>query len=52
MPRKRTAEEKRRMAEENGYDDDDTDIDDNPIPREVLEYTKKAYDVHVELWFE
>lgn len=40
MDRKRTAEDGRRNAEENGFEDDDTDIDDNPIPRDVLEYTR------------
>lgn len=51
MGRKRTAEDRRRYAE-NSFDDDDTDIDDNPIPRDVLEYTKERYDVQMELWFE
>ncbi|KAH7025146.1 uncharacterized protein B0I36DRAFT_367030 [Microdochium trichocladiopsis] len=52
MGRKRTAEEKRRYAEENGFNDDDTDVDDNPIPRDVLDYTKERYDVQMELWLE
>jgi hypothetical protein len=39
MPRKRTAEERGRYAEENDFDDD-TDFDDCPVPRDVLEYTK------------
>lgn len=52
MGRKRTAEDKRRYAEENGFDDDDTGIDDNHIPREVLKFTKETYDVQMGLWFE
>ncbi|KAK0707790.1 hypothetical protein B0H67DRAFT_495372 [Lasiosphaeris hirsuta] len=52
MGRKRTAEEKRRYAEDNGFNDDDTDVDDNPIPRDVLDYTKERYDVQIELWLE
>jgi hypothetical protein len=52
MPRKRTAEERRRYAEENGFDDNDTDFDDCPVPRDVLEYTKERYDVQMDLWFE
>ncbi|KAI2638877.1 hypothetical protein GGS26DRAFT_543103 [Hypomontagnella submonticulosa] len=52
MGKKRTAEERRRYAKENGFDDDDTDVDDNPVPRDVLDYTKEKYDVQMELWFE
>jgi hypothetical protein len=52
MGRKRTAEDRRRLAEENGYDDDDSDVDDNPVPRDVLDYTKERYDVQMELWLE
>jgi hypothetical protein len=52
MGRKRTAEERRRYAEKNGFNDDDTDVDDNPIPRDVLDYTKGRYDVQMDLWLE
>ena len=52
MGRKRTAEERRRCSEENGLNDDDTDVDDDPIPRDVLDYTKGRYDVQMELWLE
>ena len=52
MGRKRTAEERRRYAENNGYDDDDSPLDDDPVPRDILEYTKGKYDVQMELWFE
>ena len=45
MGKKRTAEERRRHAEENGFDDDDTDVDDNPVLWDVLDYTKGKYDV-------
>lgn len=50
MGRRRTVEDRRRLAEENGYDDDDSDVDDNPAPRDALEYTKERYDVQMELW--
>ncbi|KAK3939116.1 hypothetical protein QBC46DRAFT_365016 [Diplogelasinospora grovesii] len=50
MGRKRSAEDRRRHAEENGFNDDDTDVDDNPVPRDVLDYTKERYDVQMELW--
>lgn len=52
MVRKRTGQEKRRLAEENGYNDDDLGIDNNPVPRQVLEYTKGKYDTQMELWIE
>ena len=48
--RKRTAEERRRCAEENGFTDDDTDVDDEPVPRDVLDYTKDRYDDQMDLW--
>ena len=52
MGRKRTAEDRRRHAEQNGYIDDETAaaVDDNPVPRDVLDYTKERYDVQMELW--
>ena len=52
MGRKRIVEERRKLVEENGFNDDDTDIDDNPIPRDVLDYIKGRYDVQMELWLE
>ncbi|KAK3939345.1 hypothetical protein QBC46DRAFT_364849 [Diplogelasinospora grovesii] len=52
MGRKRTAEDRRKHAEENGYDDDEDAVDDNLVPRDVLDYTKGRYDVQMELWFE
>ena len=39
-------------AEQNGYNDDETTVDDNPVPRAVLDYTKERYHVQMELWFE
>ncbi|KAK0713179.1 hypothetical protein B0T26DRAFT_716694, partial [Lasiosphaeria miniovina] len=36
MVRKRTADERRRCAEENGFNDDDMDIDDEPVLREYF----------------
>jgi hypothetical protein len=52
MVKRRTAEEKRRYAEKNSFNDNDTDADDTPIPRDVLDYTKGKYDVQMELWFD
>jgi hypothetical protein len=49
MGKRRTAEHKRRYTEENGFNYDDTDFDDNPILRGVLDYTKGKYDVQIEL---
>jgi len=51
MDKKRTAEERRRRAEENGFGDDDTDTDDNPIPGDGLDYTREKYAVQMDLWF-
>jgi hypothetical protein len=52
MGRKRTAEDRRRHAEQNGYNNDETTVDDNPVPQDVLDYTKERYHVQMELWFE
>jgi hypothetical protein len=52
MVRKRTAEERRRYAEENGFDDDDTDVDDNLVPCDVLDYTRVRYKDQMDLWNE
>jgi len=52
MLRKRTAEERRRYAEENGFDDNDTNFNDYPVPRDVEEYTKERYDTQMDVWFE
>lgn len=52
MGKKRTAEDRRRLAEQNGYNDNDTAVDDNHVPRNVLDYTKGKYDVQMELWLE
>ena len=46
---KKTADERRRHAEENGFNDDNTNVSDNPIPQEVLDYTKGKYNVQIEL---
>jgi hypothetical protein len=40
---KRIAEERRRCAEENGFNDDDTDVEGKPVPRDALDYTKERY---------
>ncbi|RYO74330.1 hypothetical protein DL764_010855 [Monosporascus ibericus] len=52
MGKKRTAEDRRRYAEENGFNDDARDVDDKPVPREVLDYTKERYSFQMEMWFE
>ncbi|RYP60389.1 hypothetical protein DL771_010532 [Monosporascus sp. 5C6A] len=52
MGKKRTAEDRRRYAEENGFNDDARDVDDKPVPREVLDYTKERYGFQMEMWFE
>ncbi|KAK0717568.1 hypothetical protein B0T26DRAFT_740895 [Lasiosphaeria miniovina] len=52
MVRKRTADERRRCAEENGFNDDDTDVDDEPVPREVLDYTKERSKDQMDLWID
>jgi hypothetical protein len=49
--RERTAED-RRHAEQTGYNNNETTIDDNPVPLGVLDYTKERYDVQMELSFE
>ena len=41
-----------RHAEQNGYNNNETTIDDNPVPLGVLDYTKERYDVQMELSFE
>jgi hypothetical protein len=51
MGRKRTAEERRGDAEDNVFNDDGTAADDNPILRDILDYTKERYDIQTELWF-
>ena len=45
MGRKRTAEDRRRHEERNGYNGDETTVDDNPVPRDVLDYAKERYHV-------
>lgn len=52
MGKKITPEERRRRAEERGFNDDDTAINDKPTPRAVLTYTKESYDVQTALWTE
>jgi hypothetical protein len=49
MDRKGTTEETRRLAEQDGYNDDETTVDNNPIPRDILDYTKERYGVQMEL---
>lgn len=49
MDRKGTTEETRRLAEQDGYNDDETTVDNNPVPRDILDYTKERYGVQMEL---
>jgi hypothetical protein len=49
MGRERTADDRRRQAEQNGYNNDEKTVDDNPVPLGLLDYTKKRYDVQMEL---
>ena len=39
-------------AEDNGFNDDDTVIDDNPVPRDVLDCTKERYNAQMGRWME
>ncbi|EHA53229.1 hypothetical protein MGG_16935 [Pyricularia oryzae 70-15] len=50
MGKKRTAEDRRKQAEESGFNFDDEDVDDKPVPRFVLGYTERVCNVQVELW--
>uniref|UniRef100_L7J0I7 Uncharacterized protein n=1 Tax=Pyricularia oryzae (strain P131) TaxID=1143193 RepID=L7J0I7_PYRO1 len=52
MGKKRTAEDRRKQAEESGFNFDDEDVDDKPVPRFVLGYTERVCNVQVELWQE
>ena len=47
MGRKRTAEDRRRHTEGNGYVNDKTaaGVDDTPVLHNVLDYTKEKYDI-------
>jgi len=45
MVNKRTVEERRRYTEENGFNNYNTDIDNNPISRDIMDYTKGKYNV-------
>jgi hypothetical protein len=44
--RNRTAWEGRRYAEKNDFHNDGIDVDGNPVPRDVSDYTKERVDVH------
>ena len=52
MGRKRTTEQKRKFAEGNGYNDDGEMVDNNPVPRNILPYTREKYSVQGLLWTE
>jgi hypothetical protein len=49
-PRKRTQEEKAKAAQENGFDNDMTTIDDRLVLKEVLPYTKGLYNEQMDTW--
>ena len=49
---KKTVEERRRYDKENGFNNDNADIKNIPIPRDILDYSKEKYNVQMELWFE
>jgi hypothetical protein len=52
MGKKRTPEEKAKAARENGFDDDDNDVDDGLVQREVLPYTTGVYNEQMDMWRE
>jgi hypothetical protein len=52
MGRKRTAADRRRYADQNGFNDDETTVDDDPVRRDLLPYTKERYMVQIDLWNE
>ena len=47
MNKRRTAEEKRRYTEDNGFNGNNKDVNDTPIPRDVLDYAKGKNDVKI-----
>lgn len=45
MGKKRTAEARKKQIEESGFNFDDEDVDDRPVPRFVLGYTEKMCNI-------
>ncbi|KAF4617067.1 hypothetical protein G7Y89_g15080 [Cudoniella acicularis] len=52
MGKKKTAAEKVEAAREKGFNDDMTGIDDRPVLRKILDYSKGLYDMQMEVWRE
>ncbi|KAF8862713.1 hypothetical protein BDZ45DRAFT_585016 [Acephala macrosclerotiorum] len=50
MGKKKTPEEKAKRARENGFNDDDDDIDDSLVLKEILEYTHGVYNEQMDMW--
>ena len=51
MPKARSAEEKIRHAEQNGYTDDINTVNDDPVSRRVEECTNEKGQVQLDLWY-
>jgi hypothetical protein len=52
MAKKKTAAEKVKAAREKGFNNDMTGIDDCPVLRKILGYSKGLYDTQMEVWRE
>ena|SRR5688572_6085537 len=50
--RKRSASDRMRYAERNGYDDYDETIDDSTVHRKIQPNTTEQYEVQMQLWRE
>jgi hypothetical protein len=49
-PRKRSQEEKAQVAQENGFDDDMSDVDDSIVLRKIEDYTEELYNEQMDTW--
>lgn len=52
MPKAKSAEERVRFAEQNGYTDDINNVNGDPVSRQVEEYTDERCQVQLDLWYE
>jgi hypothetical protein len=52
MGKKKTLEEKEKRARENGFNDDDDNVDDSLVLKEILEYTDGVYNEQMDMWRE
>jgi hypothetical protein len=52
MGKKKTPEERAKRARENGFNDDDDDIDDSLVLKELLPYTTRVYNEQMDMWLE